>query len=322
MTADFSFKNEVSQNSLAREPTLKLKNKHHKMQYFRIVIPTLLYVIGMPRKYCNEGMLSSQAYFGQFGAISRIMVKSDTKDFYEQQGQCAVYVWYESPTSVALALSCLNGLRIPTSGNSKYCLLKCSVGTSKYCANFLKDSRCESHESAESCCPFIHEIEHRRDKVIQDDFEFKDFLSQQDSIASMFTNCLGLTVVAEKNRFFQQKIREPLQRQGLPSPMFIFGKDSKHFRRFEQFRRIREIKYLRIAGEKPQIVPLEDEGQEFDFDFEETSPHWVNLPTIEACSVKICHYKKCFVTMSQTQKPEPTGTKLSFHLLQLVNLWH
>lgn len=79
--AEFSFKSEA--NSLVSQPNLKLKNKHHKMQYFRIVIPNLLYVIGMPRKYCNEGLLTSDSYFGQFGAISRILVKSDTKDFYE-----------------------------------------------------------------------------------------------------------------------------------------------------------------------------------------------------------------------------------------------
>ena len=52
-------------------------------------------------------------------------------------------------------------------------ILKCSFGTSKYCSNFLKEANCESSEK----CPFLHYIERRRDKVIQDDFEFKDFIS-------------------------------------------------------------------------------------------------------------------------------------------------
>lgn len=56
------------------------------MQYFRIVIPTLLYVIGMPKKYSNENLLRSDGFFGQYGTIKRIMIKSDTKDYYEQQG--------------------------------------------------------------------------------------------------------------------------------------------------------------------------------------------------------------------------------------------
>ena len=54
--------------------------------------------------------------------------------------------------------------------------LKCSFGTSKYCANFLANSMCEVHESKGSC-PFIQELERRRDKVIEDDTEFKEYLA-------------------------------------------------------------------------------------------------------------------------------------------------
>ena len=54
--------------------------------------------------------------------------------------------------------------------------LRCSFGTSKYCANFLAYAKCDSLESKGSC-PFIHELERRRDKVIEDDNEFKDYLA-------------------------------------------------------------------------------------------------------------------------------------------------
>lgn len=80
-----------------------------------------------------------------------------------------MYVWYESPVNVAIALRCLNGLKIVYSNST----LKCSFGTSKYCSNFLKESSCDPSQTA---CPFLHYIERRRDKVIQDDFEFKDFI--------------------------------------------------------------------------------------------------------------------------------------------------
>ena len=65
--------------------------------------------------------------------------------------------------------------------------LKCSFGTSKYCANFLAFATCEAQN-----CPFIHELERRRDKVIEDDNEFKEYLAVQDRIAADFTNALGL----------------------------------------------------------------------------------------------------------------------------------
>ena len=54
--------------------------------------------------------------------------------------------------------------------------LKCSFGTSKYCANFLAYAQCDTLES-KGTCPFIHALERRRDKVIEDDNEFKDYLA-------------------------------------------------------------------------------------------------------------------------------------------------
>ena len=82
------------------------------------------------------------------------MINYNPKDVYE--GQVAVYVHYKTPISVAVALrvskkfeffliiksnlnesflsivQCLNGLQM-SDGNT----LKCSFGTSKYCANYL-----------------------------------------------------------------------------------------------------------------------------------------------------------------------------------------
>ncbi len=53
--------------------------------------------------------------------------------------------------------------------------LKCSFGTSKYCANYLAYAKCES-QMIKGTCPFIHELERQRDKVIEDDNEFKEYL--------------------------------------------------------------------------------------------------------------------------------------------------
>lgn len=77
-----------------------------------MVIPNLLYVIGLPRKFAQEETVRQPRFFGQFGKIQRVLINHYTKDFYEQQGQCAVYIWYESEINVAIALKCLNGLRL------------------------------------------------------------------------------------------------------------------------------------------------------------------------------------------------------------------
>lgn len=48
--------------------------------------------------------------------------------------QVAIYVHYRSSIQVAIAIKSLNGLRLVSPGNVT---LRCSFGTSKYCANFL-----------------------------------------------------------------------------------------------------------------------------------------------------------------------------------------
>jgi len=55
-----------------------------KLQQFRMVIPNLLYVIGLPRKFAQEETMRQARFFGQFGKIQRVLINHYTKDFYEQ----------------------------------------------------------------------------------------------------------------------------------------------------------------------------------------------------------------------------------------------
>jgi hypothetical protein len=97
--------------------------------------------------------------------------------------------------------------------------LKCSYGTSKYCANFLANAQCEVHET-KGTCPFIHELERRRDKVIEDDNEFKDYLAVQDKIATDFCFKLGL--------FNQTRLSTWSFHSGLPGPSDMLGLQMGH----------------------------------------------------------------------------------------------
>jgi len=89
--------------------------------------------------------------------------------------------------------------------------------------NFLKDARCETFESG-ARCPFLHYIERRRDKVIQDDLEFKEFLVQQDVIAIEFQMLLGLKQLERKSDFYHYGCYgDPVLRQGFPTVSYILG---------------------------------------------------------------------------------------------------
>ena len=68
--------------------------------------------------------------------------------------------------------------------------LKAQFGTSKYCKNFLTNGLCDSLAKPGNPCPFIHKLERRRDKVIQDDPEFNEYCRTQDNVASDFMSAL------------------------------------------------------------------------------------------------------------------------------------
>ena len=53
------------------------------LQQFRMVIPNLLYVIGLPKKYGQESTVRKDKFFGQYGKITRVLINSQTKDYYE-----------------------------------------------------------------------------------------------------------------------------------------------------------------------------------------------------------------------------------------------
>lgn len=87
--------------------SFKLRDQHRidTLLTFRIVQENLLYVIGMPYKLASEQLLSSQRFFGRYGLIRKLLINKATGSRDSQyEGQCAVYVWYEHPIQVAIAL--------------------------------------------------------------------------------------------------------------------------------------------------------------------------------------------------------------------------
>ena len=120
--------------------------------------------------------------------------------------------------------------------------LRCSFGTSKYCANFLAYSECEAH-AAKRSCPFIHSLERRRDKVIEDDNEFKDYLAVQAVIASDFCYELGFRA--------QHSIDIWSYQSGLPGPYHVFGaslKDLMDRVSSSRLAAIPKIRFLRLRS--------------------------------------------------------------------------
>ena len=107
----------------------------------------------------------------------------------------------------------------------------------------------------QSPCPFLHYVERRRDKVIQDDVEFKDYLAQQDRIVEDFMEVLELKTVAHKNDYYnggflaQPGDKEVVSRMGLPCPGFVLGVTYKNIiksaKACQKIEKVKEVLYLK-----------------------------------------------------------------------------
>lgn len=119
------------------------KTKVKKLLEYRIIKEQLLYIIGLPKTVADNELLASDGFCGQFGKPERIVINHNPKKEFPAttrayESQVAVYVDYMSSVDVAIAIRCLNGLRVG------HFVLKCSFGTSKYCANFLSNAKCDA----------------------------------------------------------------------------------------------------------------------------------------------------------------------------------
>lgn len=271
---------------------------------------------------------------------------------------------------MAIALKCLNGLRIQTtsqlqhSSSQSYAqttILKCSFGTSKYCLNFLKEATCENfismsqssrqklqtkrhgHQysqtssdslerdcsgqssalsSASAPCPFLHYIERRRDKVIQDDLEFKDYLAQQERIVDDFMNVLGVQTIAHKNDYYSHQQhyhayqKEVVSRMGLPCPAFVLGITLKQI--------VKQAKLQNKLSKVKEVLYLRGFSQEVPKKLSARSPSAaankiVTLPALSPVTILIHYYKRGSKSSTDAFTAVVAATSTTSSLTDLVH---
>lgn len=75
--------------------------------------------------------------------------------------------------------------------------MKCSFGTSKYCANYLDEGFC--HKNNKGTCTFIHRLERNRGKVVESDAEFAWFLSKSAKEVDRYLGSMPRVAVQPRN---------------------------------------------------------------------------------------------------------------------------
>lgn len=141
----------------------------------RVIQRNLVYVIGLAPEISHEKELIKDEYFGQYGAITKIVVNKD-KPFHPKSPHgptYSAYITYSSDKEASLAIQAVDEV------NQFQRTIKASYGTTKYCAFFLKDQHCPNPD-----CQYLHSIAkendcYPKDEMISHKILFKE---QQKSV--------------------------------------------------------------------------------------------------------------------------------------------
>ncbi|KAM7537937.1 hypothetical protein Aperf_G00000070179 [Anoplocephala perfoliata] len=128
---------QIPKETLARLPEL------------RVIQTNLVFAIGLPFWIAKEkDKLKEQQYFGQFGTVYKVEVNAN-QTFPGPQGQTSVsaYVTYERAEDAMRAVLTLD--QSTMHGRQ----LRVSLGTTKYCSQFLRGNKC-----AKPDCMYLHAL--------------------------------------------------------------------------------------------------------------------------------------------------------------------
>ncbi|XP_050671722.1 serine/threonine-protein kinase pakD isoform X2 [Leptidea sinapis] len=117
----------------------------------RVVQNNLVFVVGLPVRLADPEILKRQEYFGKYGKIHKVVINQSPayagSQCVRQSPSASAYVTYVSSADALRAIQAVNNVTLDGR------VLKGSLGTTKYCANFMKNQPCPKAD-----CMYLHEL--------------------------------------------------------------------------------------------------------------------------------------------------------------------
>ncbi|XP_035221310.1 CCR4-NOT transcription complex subunit 4-like isoform X2 [Stegodyphus dumicola] len=130
-----------------QQKKLKMSESRKHLANVRVVQKNLVFVVGLPARLADAEVLKKYDYFGKFGKIHKVVVNQSTSYAGSQGPSASAYVTYCRPEDALRAIKSVNNIQVD--GRT----LKASLGTTKYCSNFLKNQLCPKTD-----CMYLHEL--------------------------------------------------------------------------------------------------------------------------------------------------------------------
>ncbi|THD27254.1 CCR4-NOT transcription complex subunit 4 [Fasciola hepatica] len=115
----------------------------------RVVQPNLIFVVGLPAWICKDKeVLKGPEYFGRYGKVFKVEINQN-QTFAGPQGQQS----FSAYITFCRAEDAMRSIKELDQGMLQGRPLRVSLGTTKYCSQFLRGTKCTKHE-----CMYLHEL--------------------------------------------------------------------------------------------------------------------------------------------------------------------
>jgi len=125
----------------------RLTEERKQLATVRVVQKNLVFVVGLPQRLAEAEVLKKNDYFGKFGKIHKVVINHSSSYAGNQGPSASAYVTYVRAEEALRAIQVVNNLAVD--GKT----LRASLGTTKYCAHFMKNQTCPKTD-----CMYLHEI--------------------------------------------------------------------------------------------------------------------------------------------------------------------
>ncbi|CAG0889806.1 unnamed protein product [Darwinula stevensoni] len=139
------FKLEKKQKDMQRKRCISENRKH--LANVRVVQKNLVFAVGLSSRLADTEALKKHDYFGKFGRILKVVVNHSSAYAGTQGPSASAYITYAKVEDALKAIQAVNNVHVD--GRT----LKASLGTTKYCSQFLKNQPCNKAD-----CMYLHEM--------------------------------------------------------------------------------------------------------------------------------------------------------------------
>ncbi|XP_076472160.1 CCR4-NOT transcription complex subunit 4-like isoform X2 [Babylonia areolata] len=175
-----NIKKERKQKECQRKQKAAENRKH--LANVRVVQKNLVFVVGLSPRLADPEVLKKQEYFGKFGKIHKVVINQSTSYAGSQGPSASAYVTYVRVEDALRAILQVNNVHVD--GRT----LKTSLGTTKYCSNFLKSSQCTKND-----CMYLHELGEEAASFTKEEMQMGKHQEYEQKLIEQFQNSQNST---------------------------------------------------------------------------------------------------------------------------------